>query len=256
MFWTLFRKEWLESWRTRRALILGVVMLVLGLMSPAAARFGPEIVKLASGDLVEMEAIMALIPTPTPTDSVDQFLKNLIQIGVLALILLAMGSVAREKDTGTVVMVLARPVSRTAFLLAKFATFSLLLLICLVAAAAICYLYTGLLFGEWLDPAAFLAINGLMCLYLLVPSTLTFLGSTLSRTSLPAAGIGLGAWLVLGLLGGVHALSDYAPSRLPAASAELARGLPFEGWPAVVACLALVVCLLGATVVVFRRQEL
>ena len=155
----------------------------------------------------------------------DQYLKNLSQIGLLAIILLVMGLVAREKETGTAVLILARPVGRWSFLLAKFSAFFSQLALCLVAAGAACYLYTGLLFDVWLTPGPFLGINGLVLLYLLIPTAFTFLGSTLSRNNVLAAGLGLAAWLLLSLLGGFHGLRDYTPGQLTAAAAGLARGV-------------------------------
>ncbi len=224
MFGVLFRKELLESWRSYRLLMLAVVLVAFGILSPVAARFMPEIFRLAAGEQVEMESFLALIPEPAAVDAVDQYLKNLVQMGFLVLVLLAMGLVAGEKDKGTAVLVLARPVSRAAFVLAKFAAFVALLLVCLAAGGLVCYLYTGLLFGVWLAPAAYLAVNGLLLLYLLVPTALTFLGSALTRSSLAAAGIGVLGWIVVGLLGALRALRDWMPASLPAAAAELVRG--------------------------------
>lgn len=256
MFWILFRKELLESWRTYRFLTMIVVLVAFGLLSPVSARFAPEIVKLAAGDQEGMEALVGLIPTPTVTDALDQYLKNLIQLGLIVVILLAMGLVAREKDKGTATLVLVRPVGRSLFLWVKFAAFVLLLFLSLVAAGLACYLYTGLLFSEWLDLGAFLSLNGLMFLYLLVPAALTFLGSTLSKSAFAAAGIGFGGWLVLSLLGGIRALGDYLPGRLSSAAAGLVRGLPFEAWAAVLISLGLVLLFLGLASVAFQKQEL
>lgn len=256
MFWILFRKELLESWRTYRFLVMIVVLLAFGLLSPVSARFAPEIVKLAAGDQAGVEALAGLIPTPTVTDAVDQYLKNLMQLGLIVIILLAMGLVAREKDKGTATLVLVRPVARSLFLWVKFAVFILLLLLSLMAAGLACYLYTGLLFGEWLDAKAFLSLNGLMFMYLSVAAALTFLGSTLSRSALAAAGIGFGGWLALSLLGGVHALRDYLPGGLTSAAAGLARGLPFEAWTAVLTSLILVLFFLALASVAFQKQEL
>lgn len=256
MFQILFRKEVLENWRTNRLLILAVVLIAFGLLSPVTARFTPEIVKLAAGGDAQIDALAALIPTPTITDSVDQYLKNLTGIGMLVLVLLVMGLVAREKDKGTATMLLARPVGRTTFLAAKYTAFVLLVILCLLVAALACYIYTGLLFNAWLDPLTFIAINGLLLLYLLVPTTLTFLGSTLTRSSFAAAGIGLGGWALLGILGQIGLLADYMPGQLTSVAAGMARQHPFAGWPAVIcSLLAIGVCLLLAALS-FRQQEL
>lgn len=256
MFWVLLHKELLQSWRTHRLLILAVVLIAFGIISPVTARYMSEILGLAAGGEETLEALMTLIPEPTIVDSVNQYLKNLTGIGLLTLVLLVMGMVAEEKDKGTATLVLARPVGRTSFLLAKFASLVIQLAACLGVAALACILYTGLLFGDWLDVAAFLALNCLILLYFSVAIALTFLGSTLSRSSFAAAGIGLGGWLILGILNGIHPIGNLTPGRLSAAATGLALGAPFEAWPAVIACTLLVAGCLALSALVFQRQEL
>jgi len=96
----------------------------------------------------------------------------------------------------------------------------------------------------------------LLLVYLLVPVALTYLGSTLFRSSFAAAGFGLLGFLVLSLLGNWHVLRDFAPGQLTAAAAALARDNSVDAWPAVIASLLLVVlCFLLASLS-FRRQEL
>ena len=59
--------------------------------------------------------------------AVEQLQKNLAQLGALAAIALAMGSVSGELDRGTAALVLAQPVTRAAFLSAKLAALAIVL---------------------------------------------------------------------------------------------------------------------------------
>ena len=72
---TLLKKELLEYWRTYRAVALGVVFVIFGLLSPLAARYMPEVF---SG--MDMGGIVIQLPTPTPADGNTQFVKNMSQI--------------------------------------------------------------------------------------------------------------------------------------------------------------------------------
>lgn len=256
MFGTLFNKELLENVRTHRLLVLAVVLIFFGILSPVTARYMSQILSFAASGQQDLEQFLELIPPPTALDSVDQYVKNLTGIGLLVVALLVMGLVAQEKDRGTVILVLARPVSRLGFLLAKFGAFAAWLILCVLAAGAVAYLYTGLLFAEWLAPAPFAALNGLMILYFLVVAAFTFLGSTLTRSSFAAAAIGLGGWALVSLVGNIHVLSDYVPGHLATASLLLARGEGFSAWPAVGVSLGLMVVSLGISALSFRRQEL
>jgi ABC-2 type transport system permease protein len=256
VFGILFSKELLENVRTHRLLVLAVVFIFFGILSPVTARYMSQILTFAMSGQEDLEPFLELIPPPTILDSVDQYIKNLTGIGLLVVALLVMGLVAQEKDRGTVVLVLARPVSRLAFLLAKFAAFAAWLILCVVAAGAVAYLYTGLLFSKWLAPAPFAALNGLMILYFLVVAAFTFLGSTLTRSSFAAAAIGLGSWALISLVGNVHVLSDYVPGHVATASVLLAQGEAFAAWPAVGVSVGLIALSLAISALSFQRQEL
>ena len=109
-FGPLLRKELLEQWRTRRLLVVTVVFVALGIGSPFLARYTPELIQALGGVPFEIE-----FPEPTTLDAIDQFLKNLGQVGILSAILLAMGSVATEKERGTAALLLSKPASRAAY---------------------------------------------------------------------------------------------------------------------------------------------
>ena len=138
----LLRKELLESWRTYRLPVVAGLFALVGLSSPLLARFLPEIITAAAGD--QLGSIE--IPTPTAADAVDQVLKNLAQFGALAAIILAMGSVATEIERGTAAFILARPVSRGAFLAAKAIAIGLVLAVSVALAVVLGWTYTAILF--------------------------------------------------------------------------------------------------------------
>ena len=150
----LVRKELLESWRTYRLPVVGGLFLLVGLTSPLLARFLPEIVKAAAGD--QLGGVQ--VPTPVPADAVDQLWKNLAQFGAFAAIILAMGSVATERDRGTAAFILSKTVSRGAFLAAKAIAIGAVLAVAVVLAAVVAWIYTTVLFepmpvGGWVAMA-------------------------------------------------------------------------------------------------------
>jgi len=136
----LLMKEISEQWRTGRLPVVAVIFLFFGLASPVLAKYTPDIVKLAA-------SIDIHVPTPTIKDAVAQLIKNLSQVGVLTSILLAMGSVAGEKESGTAAFVLVKPVSRLAFLAAKFSGIAVTMAAAVILCGLAAYLYTWLLFA-------------------------------------------------------------------------------------------------------------
>ena len=248
---TLLRKELLEQWRTARLPVVATVFLLVGLTSPLLARFTPEILKAVGGGQFQI-----VLPPPTVADAYDQLAKNLGQFGAFIAILLAMGSVATEKERGTAALILTKPVSRASLprrearrdrhhawhLHRDRRGGSLVLHVRSVRAAADRRIAAAAVL-QWLALVAYAAI--------------TFLGSTLTRSALAAAGLGVAAFIVLGILGIVPAIGRYLPAGLGATARGLAlgqAGVDVLG-PAIAA-----VALIGVTVVVawlaFRRQEL
>lgn len=251
-FGPLLRKELLEQWRTKRLLVVAVVFVALGIGSPFLARYTAELIQALGGLPFEVE-----LPEPTTADAVTQFLKNLGQAGILTAILLAMGSVATEKERGTAALLLSKPASRAAYLAAKLVAIGVTLAVALLLAAAAGYLYTALLF-ESPGVAGWLGMTGLLLLSLLAYATLTFLGSTLTRSAVAAAAIGIGGMILLAIVAALPSVAPYLPAGLsgdPAAALALGTDPgPLAG--PILANVALVVGLAVVAWLAFRHQEL
>jgi ABC-2 type transport system permease protein len=251
-FGPLLRKELLEQWRTKRILVVAVVFVAFGIGSPFLARYTAELIQALGGVGFEIE-----LPEPTTRDAVVQFLKNLGQAGILTAILLSMGSVATEKERGTAALLLSKPASRGAFLLAKLTGIAATLGISLALASAAGYFYTTLLF-EAPSPLGWIGMTALLLLALLAYVALTFLGSTLTRSSIAAAGIGVAGLIAVGLISALPNVGPYTPAGISGAPAEaLAMGTDAGALAGPLAVnIGLVVVLVGLAWLSFRRQEL
>lgn len=247
----LLRKELLEQWRTSRLPVVAVVFLLVGLSSPLLARFTPEILVAVGGDQFRI-----VLPTPTSADAYDQLAKNLGQFGALIAVLLAMGSVATEKERGTAALILTKPAGRDAFLLAKIVAIAATLGISTAIAGAAAWFYTLVLF-EPLPVAGFAAAMLLQWLALVAFAAITFLGSTLTRSALAAAGLGVAAFIVLGILSIIPTVGQYLPTGLGAPARALALGRSgVDALGPTIATVILVVALVSLAGIAFRRQEL
>jgi ABC-2 type transport system permease protein len=252
--WAALRKELLEQWRSYRLLIVVVVLLLFGLTSPLLAKYTPELLRLA---IPEDQALglLSLIPPPTAADAVGQYVKNLTQFGILLALLMAMGTVAQEKDKGTAALILAKPLPRGVFILAKFAALGLTFALGVILAGAAGYLYTVLLFGAIPLPA-WIALNALLLVVFLVYLALTVLCSTLTRSQVVAAGLAFGTLVVVLLLSSLPRVGDYMPNRLIAWGTGLFTGTGGAPWAALWVSFGLIAASLLAAWLAFRRQEL
>jgi len=249
----LLRKELLEQWRTRRALVVGVVFILFGLTSPLLARFTADLLRSVPG----AEQFSGLVPEPKTADAVTQYVKNLTQFGFIIAILLGMGAIAAERERGTAAMTLSKPIPRWAFVLAKFDAQALVYLVALLLAGLGAWFYTGQLFEPGLALGPFMAGNLLLWLWLLAFVAVVLLGSALGRTTLLAAGLGLLGCVVI-LIGGAF---PQAAALLPAGLLAWVSQLgipdpqPVNGWGALAGSLVLIAFCLVTAVGVVERQE-
>jgi ABC-2 type transport system permease protein len=248
----LLGKELKESWRTNRLLVVGVVALLFGLLSPLLARYIREIIALAAGP----EMMGLPIPEPTLGMALAQYNENVSQIVFLMGILVSMGAVATEKERGTAAMLLSKPVPRLSFLLSKYASLLLVVGAGFALGAVGAYYYTLVLF-EAPPLGAYLALNALLFLYLALLLAVTLLASTVLRSQAAAGAIGFVAFVLLSLLGALPRVGDYLPPALLTWANHLALGDPaYSAWGAVGVTLVGIAACLGIAWLSFRRQEL
>jgi ABC-2 type transport system permease protein len=253
-FRVLLAKELREQFRTGRLIAVAAVFILFGIIGPLTDRYLKQIldaVGAQSGDMT------FTVPPPTISGALAQLTKNLSQFGIICALLLAMGSVAWEKDRGTAGMILTKPASRAAFLAAKLAAIAFNLGVGIALGCGLGYLYTTLLYPTTFNPGGYVAMSLLLWWMLVAFAAITMLGSTITRSAIAAAGIGLVALLILGILGALPVIGPYMPPQLGEPGRALALGLD-PGWilGPILFNLALVPVLFGLTWLVFRRQEL
>ncbi len=251
----LLGKELREAWRTRRLPAVLVLFVIIGILSPLTARYLPEILKAAVGDQLTVP-----IPTPVPADAVLQLQKNLGQLGAFAAIVLAMGSVAAEKERGTAAFLLTKPIGRGGFLGAKFVALGIVLGVATIAAAVVAWAYTAFLFEPG-PIAGWLALTVLTWLGLCCWAAITLLASTVSGSSAAAAGIGVLALVALSIASAIPVVGRFLPLGLDGPALALATGRTAglasgELATAIAGSVVLIAAAgLGAWLA-FRRQEL
>ncbi len=256
-FRVLLLKELREQLRTYRLPVVAIVFLLLGITSPVLARYIKELLDALGTQTTG--SIQIVVPDPTAADAVNQLLKNLGQFGVLVAILLAMGTVAAEKERGTAAFILTKPASRLAFLLAKFFAIGVTLAVAAALGCAVGGLYTVLLFpGANVPLFGWVAMAVLLWLSLFAFAALTFLGSTITNSAAGGAGFGFLALLVTGIVGALPTIGGYMPTSLLNPAGNLALGAPSGISLAVPVIVAVVFVALpfGLALLSFRRQEL
>jgi ABC-2 type transport system permease protein len=166
-----------------------------------------------------------------------------------------MGAVARERSRGTAAMVLSKPVSMGAFLIAKLTAMSVTFIGALILGSVACYTYTVILI-EPADISAFLALNLLVALFLVVCLAITLFFSSLFRNQLAAGGIALTIIIMQALLTQIPRFGDYLPARMIIWGTDLLGGQVSSAWGAVGVSLAVIIACIYFSRLILQHREL
>ena len=250
-FIVFFKKEIKEHFRSYRLLILGIVFVLFGIMSPATAKFTPELLQML-GNGIEIK-----LPPVTVADSYMQFFKNINSMGIIVLLLMFAGMVADEKTKGTAALILTKNISRTAFLLAKYAAAALLWTVVYVAGALTCQGYTLWLFPDVSASNLVISFGAYWVFGLALLAFTEFSSAVMPGHGLATLGAFIG-WGILVLSMLPAKIAVYSPAVLGSNNLQLITGTAQASsllWPLVIA-VAMIGLLLGGAVYLMNRQEL
>jgi ABC-2 type transport system permease protein len=245
-------KELRETRKTWRLWVVPGILLFFGLSSPILAAVTPAILK-ATAD--RTPGVRFTYPTPTAVDAYTQYLGNLAQIALLAIIITGAAAIAGERRAGTAVLMLTKPLSRAGFVVAKALSGLALVVVATVLGSALCIVTTLLLFDAGLIGRFVVSVGLWLVLAALFVTLMVFLSAAMDRQA-PAAGTGVGVYVALFALTGFPIVRDHTPAGLLAANDALLRGRHVAlAWPLATTALLAVACVVAA-VVAFRRKEL
>jgi ABC-2 type transport system permease protein len=252
-FGAFVKKEFLETRRTWRLWVLpGIMVLVLGLGAPALTAVTPALLRATEQ---AQPGVVIKLPTPTSLESYVQFMGDLDQLALLAIIIAGAAIVASERRAGTIVLVLTKPLSRTGFIVAKAMSQLTLLVVATALGTVVCILVTTAIF-DGRHIAAFVASVVLWLVLAAMFTLLMLLLSAAMKGQAPAAGVGIGVYVSLFVLTGFPVIREHSPAGILAASDALLKGRDVPlAWP-VATTLALTGVFLYAAVRVFARREL
>jgi ABC-2 type transport system permease protein len=251
-FRAFLAKEFSEILRTWRIWVLPGIVLFSAVTGPVLALFMPQLLAALAP---EMGGVVIQIPDPTFRDAYRQWTGSLVETVTIAIIVIFAGAVSAERGSGTAVLVLTKPLSRTAFIVAKCLSQGALLIGTVAVGTVITWALTYAVFGEApLGPLA--GATGIWLVWALMLLGIMVFLSALVGSQAGAAGLGLGAFVLVSIATLWAPAVRYGPAGLLNASSEIILGRvgPLL-WP-IVTGLALGALALAGAVWVFSRKEL
>lgn len=202
-------KEFRQGWRAFRIPGFFLVLMLFALMDPPVTKYTNQLISMFA------KGIQIVVPPPTPQEAFFQFAQDAVQMGALAAILITMGSVSVEKANGVTGWMLTKPISRAAYLGAKIVVLVAMIAGGVIGSSAVAYLYTWSLLGM-VDITGALLTTAAVTAYILLLAAFTFAGSAVLPNSAGAAGVGIGAMVVIALL------------RYPTQATPIAKYMPYS----------------------------
>jgi len=251
-FRAFFSKELRETVHTWRIWVLPAFLLFSGLSSPILTYLLPVFADRLGGAQANFTIQMA---DPTATAAYVEYLGNLGQLVMFALVIAYGGIISSELRSGTGALALSKPLSRGAFVLAKWLSQLLVIVGSTLVATSLCIGVTVLLLGA--GPAAQLAAaTALWLVYAaLLLSAMVLLSATLSAPA-AAAGAGIGVYAALAVLAQFKVTSHTTPAGLMTAALAVLRGEPAHWLLPLLTGVLLSAACLAAAVWRFSRREI
>ncbi|HOP10189.1 MAG TPA: ABC transporter permease [Oscillospiraceae bacterium] len=251
MYTAFLKKELTESSRTHKLLILVIVFLLFGIMSPVTAKILPDIMSS-----VMPEDMILTLPTPTALDSWGQFFKNVSQMGLIVVVLVFGGIMAGEFSKGTLVNMLTKGLSRPVVILSKFTSAVLIWTAIYALCFGVAYAYTAYFWSMDNVSNLFLSTAGLWVYGVLLITEL-ILGGILFKGNYGGLLFTFGLVAVTLLVSIAPTWNKYNPISCGNLNTGLLSGqvAPADFYPAMIVCGGLIALFLTAAILVFNKKQ-
>lgn len=246
---TLWRLEFLRVWRTHRWLLVVGVYAFLAVLGPLTARYMDVLLGQVGGEMT------VILPDPRPIDGMVQFVSNASQLGLLAVVVVAAGSLAFDGHPERAAFLRTRMPRPGMLMVPPYVVATVTSIAALVVGTAVAVTLTLVLLGA-LDVGAIVVGTLLGALYLAFAVAVVAAIAGVVRSQVGTVFASLGVLLTLPMFAMIEALRPWLPSELLTAVLDLLEGAPVGDHlrAAIIAVLASVVLVWIATERVGRRE--
>ena len=246
------RKEFSETVHTWRLWVLPAFLLFSALSSPIVTYLMPTLLDQLG---TAQQGLDITVSDPTALQAYLEFLGNLGELTLFALVIAYGGIVSGEVRGGTAALTLAKPLSRAVFVTGKWLSQAAVVVVGAALATLVCIGLTQLLFEGGPAGRTVLAV-ALWAFYAVMLLAVMVLLSVELKAPAAASGAGVGVYAALVVLAQFEATSRATPAGLPAAGLALVRGEPAHWAGPLAATIAVTAVCLVVAVLRFGRREI
>lgn len=243
---TLWRLEALRLLRTHRWMILFGVYLLFAVLGAVSARYLNELLERMGGDIV-IEA-----PDPRPVDGLIQFVSNISQLGLLAVVVVAAAALAFDAHPERAAFLRTRMQRPGRLVLAPYAVTTLATIAALLVGTAVTVGLTAALIGSL--PLVEVVVGTLYgALYLAFVIAVVAAVAGMVRSQVGVVFAALGVLILLPMVSMIDVIQPWVPSELLTAVLAIVEGAPAGDY--LRAAAVTVAATIGLLALAMRRIE-
>lgn len=218
----LLKYEFYYLRKTQKFTVFAGIFILFSIISPLTAKYIQEILAF----LLNGQDLGIPVPDPTVYTAYEQYISDLYESIFFIVLFVSVSIFIRDKTKGLLLLVFSKPINRVHYILSKYVSFLLLLLVSTFVGYLLFTYYTYFLFDEVFFLKG-LAMMGLYFLYLACISSVALFFSTVSKSYLLAILPTFGVYILFSILtifGEVPVL-EYFPGMMIANIAEVLHGV-------------------------------
>jgi ABC-2 type transport system permease protein len=247
----LWRLEWLRLVRTPRALALGMVFVVIGLIEPVFTKYENDLLAHVGG------GVKVTLSPPTPADAVNSYVTEVTLIGLILVVAFTSAAMSFDTSHGLATFLRTRITSVWQLVTPRFAVNAGAAVVAYVLGTLAAWYETAVLIGA---PPAGGMLAGMLCgvVYFALAVAVAAFAASWVRSTIGAVGVALGILLLLPIAGILKPIANWLPSALVNAPVDLVNGTGHltHFVPALAVSLAATAVALVAAARLLTRREI
>lgn len=252
---TVFKKEQLESWRNFSWIWVPIVFILLSIMDPITTHYLPILIDKVGG---MPEGTAFEIPEIPAADALMMSLTEMSSLGALIIILLTVGTIAGERKSGVIELILVKPINHVTYITAKWLAKLTLFFVSFVIGMLLSWYYVNQLFGA-ITFGEFLTTVLFYGLWIMFVITLTIFYSTIFKGSGPVAGISIVTLIAMSIFNSIFSNRlSWFPSQLSTHINEMLHSgtISTDLWATGLILIGLNAALLTASFTIFKNKKI
>lgn len=251
VFISLIKKEAIENIRTKKMLVVLVLFIFIGLISPLTAKLTPLILRS-----IATEGIDIKVSIPAEIDSWIQFFKNINQIGMFGLVILFSTQITNEIQKGTLINLLSKGLPRYQVIISKWFFDTVMWMSSYCACFLVALGYTKYFFNNTFAIENIIMAALLPLIFGIFLISLEILGGVITGNVIGTLVFTAGGIVLQFILSLKDEIVKYMPIALLGKPINLIKGIGFEDYfmPIITTFGLIIICVISSILVLNRKE--